>query len=350
MWDIIVIGAGPASASFGSSIASSGLKVMIIDGQTEDRPKPCGGLLAPDAQKILARFDFTLPKSVLADPQIFSVKTMDLETRQVRFYQRYYLNMDRLAFDRLMLSHVPESITIVKGRCLKIDRCEKGFLLHVLTPEGAKSFKTRRIVGADGSSSIVRRTFFPDKKIMKYVAIQQWFQYKNAGVPFYSCIFDQKTSESCSWIIHKNSSLIYGGCFAPKNCRRAFEEQKKRLMETSGLDLSSPVRTEACLASRPRSFRDFVTGKDGIYLIGEAAGFISPSSFEGISSAIKSGHILARAFNNAGTCENRISATYRRNALGLKMKLILKTKKRWFMYTPWVRHLIMKTGLNSIKR
>lgn len=27
---------------------------MIIDGQTEDRPKPCGGLLAPDAQKILA--------------------------------------------------------------------------------------------------------------------------------------------------------------------------------------------------------------------------------------------------------------------------------------------------------
>ena len=88
MWDIIVIGAGPASASFGSSIASSGLKIMIIDGQTEDRPKPCGGLLAPDAQKILARFDFTLPKSVLADPQIFSVKTMDLETRQVRFYQR----------------------------------------------------------------------------------------------------------------------------------------------------------------------------------------------------------------------------------------------------------------------
>ena len=54
MWDIILIGAGPASASFGSSIASSGLKVMIIDGQTEDRPKPCGGLLAPDAQKILA--------------------------------------------------------------------------------------------------------------------------------------------------------------------------------------------------------------------------------------------------------------------------------------------------------
>ena len=36
-----------------------------------------------------------------------------------------------------------------------------------------------------------------------------------------------------------------------------------------------------------------IIGADGVYLIGEAAGFISASSFEGISSAMGSGSALA---------------------------------------------------------
>lgn len=58
-------------------------------------PRPCGGLLSEDAQRSLARYDITLPKDVLVDPQIFSVKTIDLGAGLVRHYQRTYLNMDR---------------------------------------------------------------------------------------------------------------------------------------------------------------------------------------------------------------------------------------------------------------
>lgn len=43
-----------------------------------DLSKPCGGLLSEDAQRSLARYDITLPKDVLVDPQIFAVKTIDL--------------------------------------------------------------------------------------------------------------------------------------------------------------------------------------------------------------------------------------------------------------------------------
>ena len=37
----------------------------------ENDMKCCGGLLSPDAQKLLAKFDLCLPTEVLADPQIF---------------------------------------------------------------------------------------------------------------------------------------------------------------------------------------------------------------------------------------------------------------------------------------
>ena len=90
-YDAAIIGAGPAGATFARRLAqqSPELKILLLDAQDEGHKKPCGGLLAPDAQKTLAHFDLVLPKSVLADPQIFAVETMDLRTRRVRYYQRY---------------------------------------------------------------------------------------------------------------------------------------------------------------------------------------------------------------------------------------------------------------------
>ena len=115
-----------------------------------------------------------------------------------------------------------------------------------------------------------------------------------------------------------------------------------------GYSLGRPVKTESCQAVRPRGPRDFVTGRDGVYLIGEAAGFISASSFEGISSAIRSGSALAEAMAEAAD-DNTLTCLYRRKTASLRLKLWLKTLKRWFMYTPWVRRWIMRLGLAAIR-
>lgn len=348
-YDAAIIGAGPAGATFARRLAqqSPELKILLLDAQDEGHKKPCGGLLAPDAQKTLAHFDLVLPKSVLADPQIFAVETMDLRTRRVRYYQRYYLNMDRYAFDRWLVSLVPPTVEIVRGRCTAVSRTDGGFVLTVRTAEGSRSFTCRCLIGADGARSIVRETFF-DRPIYRYVSLQQWFRATDKAFPFYSCIFDPETSESCSWLMHKDGFVIYGGCFEKANCREAFERQKARLADFLGHDFGELVKTEACLADRPRHWRDFVTGADGVYLIGEAAGFISASSFEGISSAIRSGSALADAFRNVKNT-SKITRSYRKKTFSLRCKLFLKIWKRWFMYTPWVRSLIMRSGIESIR-
>ena len=348
-YDAAIIGAGPAGATFARRLAqqSPELKILLLDAQDEGHKKPCGGLLAPDAQKTLAHFDLVLPKSVLADPQIFAVETMDLRTRRVRYYQRYYLNMDRYAFDRWLVSLVPPTVEIVRGRCTAVSRTDGGFVLTVRTAEGARSFTCCCLIGADGARSIVRETFF-DRPIYRYMSLQQWFRATDKAFPFYSCIFDPETSESCSWLMHKDGFVIYGGCFEKTNCREAFERQKARLADFLGHDFGELVKTEACLADRPRHWRDFVTGADGVYLIGEAAGFISASSFEGISSAIRSGSALADAFRNVENT-SKITRSYQKKTFSLRCKLFLKIWKRWFMYTPWVRSLIMRSGIESIR-
>ena len=348
-YDIAIVGAGPAGAIFVKEIAKAcpELKIIIIDGQSPDSSKPCGGLLAPDAQKLLARFDMVLPKSILEDPQIFAVETIDIEQKLVRYYQRHYLNMDRYAFDSWLLSLIPQHVAVSKGRCIKIEKHNDLYQLYINQCDKEVQINAKAIVGADGGSSIVRRTFFSPMKV-QYVAIQQWFENNGQRTPYYSCIFDAKTSDSCSWTIHKGNYVIFGGAFAKKDCRQAFDIQKARLEDFLGNCLGKAIKTEACLVSSPRNMKDFTTGKDGIFLLGEAAGFISASSFEGLSSAMLSGKILADAFAQNENYES-IQKAYHKKTLALRLKLRTKSVKRSLLCNPFIRGVILRSKIQSIK-
>lgn len=349
IYDVAVVGAGPAGAIFVKELAEArpDLKIALIDGQSPDSAKPCGGLLAPDAQKILAKFDLVLPKSILEDPQIFAVQTIDVEQKLVRYYQRHYLNMDRYAFDRWLISLAPPHVTLIKGRCLDINSEGDIHSVTVKTTDEKIQIKTKALIGADGAGSIVRRTFFTPMRV-QYVAIQQWFENKGQKLPYYSCIFDSKTSDSCSWTIHKGNFVIFGGAFDKQGCREAFENQKERLEKFLSNSFGEAVKTEACLVSSPRGFKDYRTGKDNVFLLGEAAGFISASSFEGLSSAMLSGKLLADAFIDGNTYKD-IQKLYRKKTRALRNKLRIKSIKRAFLCTPLTRKIIMKSGIQSIK-
>ena len=348
IYDIAVVGAGPAGAVFVKEIGSArpDLKILLIDGQTQRSAKPCGGLLAPDAQKLLAKFDLVLPKDILEDPQIFAVETIDIDKKLVRYYQRYYLNMNRYAFDRWLLSLVPSHVTVCRGRCHEIEKVGDDFCISINQGEEKLRVRAKALVGADGGGSIVRRTFFTPVRV-QYVAIQQWFENRGQRLPYYSCIFDAKTSDSCSWTIHKGSYVIFGGAFAKKGCRQAFDLQKSRLEAFLGNSFGEAVRTEACLVSSPRNFKDFNTGEKNIFLLGEAAGFISASSFEGLSSAMFSGKMLADSFTE-GRCYEDVQRIYRKKTRTLRIKLCAKSVKRAVLCDPFIRGFIMKSGIQSI--
>ena len=104
---------------------------------------------------------------------------------------------------------------------------------------------------------------------------------------------------------------------------------------------------EACPVSSPRRFRDMLCGVSGIYLVGEAAGFISASSFEGISSAFISGRELAVAFAKAKK-PSEVIRRYRKNTRSLRLKLWTKMFKRLVLCSHFWRNAIMKSGVQSI--
>lgn len=344
-YDVIIVGAGPAGSNLARLIDGKKYKVLLLDG-SENGEKVCGGLLSPDAQDIFAKYDISIPTEVLASPQLFSVKTIDLADGYTRYYRRSYLNVDRKKFDEFLKNMA--NTEILRGRCVDIVKDEKGFTLSL---EGAssKTVRCKYLIGADGASSVVRRKLFGNKKIYKYTAIQQWFEAGDES-PYYACVFDNETSSGCSWIFFKDGKLVFGGAFEKQGGREAFETQKKKLIDqgfVSAEIFETPIKTEACLVNRPKIGKGIFMGAEGAFLVGEAAGLISPSSFEGISFALSSGEILADVINKYDSADKMLSK-YKTRTAKLKFKAYLRVLKRPFMYNRLLRHAVMKSGVQSI--
>ena len=351
MYDIAIIGLGPAG-SFLAKHLDKHYRTIAIDKKSAENAggfqKPCGGLLAPDAQKSLSCFDMTLPKDVLVSPQIFSVRTIDVQTGLIRHYQRHYINLDRHKFDQWLIGQIPEHIEIhPNADCIDIIRNNSGFTVIFMENGESKTIHAKYLVGADGAASVVRRTLYKDFRIHTHLSIQQWFPDTHKA-PFYSCIFDAAVTDSYAWGLTKDDCFLFGGAFSIETGKNDFEALKEKL-RPYGFQLDEPLKTEACLVLRPFGPRNYCYGGDNAFLIGEAAGFISPSSLEGISYAIDSGYLLSQCLNqakrNADSDPNR---AYRVGTRKIRLKLFSKYMKRPFMYHPLSRKLIMQSGLLSI--
>ena len=163
-------------------------------------------------------------------------------------------------------------------------------------------------------------------------------------------------TDSYCWGLTKNGSFILGGAFPQKHARAAFEALKKKCAGACGFPLKKRLYVEACQVLRPRPF-GFCPGSDGIFLVGEAGGFICSSSLEGISHAMESGRRLGNVFLSessggtgvdfaAGTAYN---AAYKKATVEIARKLFFKNLRAPFMYQSFLRRFVMKSGLTSLR-
>jgi geranylgeranyl reductase len=353
MYDIAIIGAGPAGSTLARLLADRS-KILLVDKRTLDKNpqedshgKCCGGLLAPDAQAMLSKMGLGLPKSVLTGPQLFVVRAIDIPRRLERYYQRYYINMDRGKFDRWLLSMVAPNVERRFGWRFKSYGRDKGhFIISLVKDDKVCEECAAILVGADGASSRVRKLALPDRVGPRtYIAIQQWVE-ADRQLPYFSTLFDPEITDYYCWTIPKEEHLIIGAALLPgREIKEKFELLKTRLSDC-GFCFGKLVRQESAFILRPVLPRQISTGTDGIALIGEAGGFISPSSAEGFSYAFKSALALAEVLRES---PNDFEGRFRRKTRCLRANLVVKNLKSQFIYHPRLRNIIMQTGLQSMK-
>lgn len=371
MYDLIIIGAGPAGATL-ARLLGGRRKILLADARQLGASGPldgnkcegqsciekcCGGLLAPDAKKWLAKQDISLPAAVLDHVQPTALRSLDLSRSLERIYPTTYINLNRLAFEQWLVSLLPRDVDTLYGhRCIGIKNDEGSYVLTFKGPGGEiVSHHARQLAGADGADSKVRRFLSREAPFSsRYIAVQDVFYAQaedNLGNPDlmseYVAFFHPALSDFYGWIIPKQDRILLGLAMPPGSRKdgsisRRMQELKKMLAQV-GYDFKGQYEREGCSLLRPKVTEVF-HGSPGAFLIGEAAGWISPSSAEGYSYAFATASALARAILEKDTPDAVLRA-YKFFTLPLMGNIVYKQIKSMIMFTPLVRQMIMYSGV-----
>ncbi len=354
MYDIAIIGAGPAGCTLARLIGDK-YKVLLIDKRNltsspekASSVKCCGGLLAPDAQMLLSKLGLGLPKNVLVEPQLFVVRAIDTQRGLERYYQRYYINMNRQKFDRWLLSMIPLSVDIRLGCQFKSYESENGsFKIKFNDRNNTYIDKTKILIGADGASSLVhKQSISKHNSSRPYFAIQEWVEADNSKLPYFSTVFDPEITDYYCWTIPKGKHLIIGAALNPNDKASGKFLLLKEKLEDYGFKFGKAMKREGALIMRPVRIRQLSTGTKGIALLGEAGGWISPSSAEGISYAFRSALILAKVLRES---TDNFEKRYHKKTRTLRRNIFSKNLKSHFIFNSRLRKIVMKSGLRSMK-
>ncbi|MCK4986525.1 MAG: hypothetical protein KAS40_13440, partial [Desulfobacterales bacterium] len=258
IYDVAIIGGGPAGGTLARLIGGRD-KVLLIEkrrlpdwSENFSSIKCCGGLLAPDAQMMLSKLGLGLPSSVLDDPQLFVVKSIDIQHRLERYYQRHYINLNRKKFDSWLLLLVPSNVDIrTHCRLQSYAVQNNGFKLSLVHQKRTFVEKAKILIGADGAKSKVRTQSAPRHPFpQKYVAIQEWVERKN-DFPYFTSIFDYSITDYYCWTIPKGNYLIIGAALHPKQKKAEKFKLLKRKLRHYGFEFGKTVWKEGAFILRP---------------------------------------------------------------------------------------------------
>ncbi|MCX6804189.1 MAG: hypothetical protein NTY48_06525 [Candidatus Diapherotrites archaeon] len=294
-YDIIIVGAGAAGCVLAANLSEK-FKVLLVDSKDFPRKKACSGIIVEEGKSF---FEGKLDKSVLVEPNVLDIDYVDWDNNLSKKSVKGFLNSDRFALDNFLFDKVrnKHSIFFLKNTNFieYLETLDKVHKVVMLESNGfVKPIITRYIVGCDGALSSIRRKVF-SRDTPFYIGVQELIK-SNINIERAIFIFDKEITDFYSWIIPKKPYIEIGALLEPKDSKGKFELLKKKIGEKYSIFGNGEYNSAIVL--RPNSIKDIFLGKDSIFLCGEAAGLISPSSAEGISYALKSGKFCADALNS----------------------------------------------------
>jgi len=307
MLRVAVIGGGPSGSCAAEILAKSGIKTWIFERKL-DNAKPCGGAIP-----LCMVEEFDLPESII-DRKVRNMKMISPSNREVDIIlddiypgsKKEYIGMlRREVMDAFMRNRAADlGATLVNGLVSKIEtgtNKQGPYTLHYTetlndqTEVKGKQLEVDLIVGADGATSRVAKAM--DAGDYNYaVAIQERIKLPKEEMKYYEDRAEMYVGTDVSpdfygWVFPKYDHVAAGTGTMKQNGGLikslqigVRERAKKRLVN------GEVIKVEAHpIPEHPRPRR--VVGR--MALVGDAAGYVTKSSGEGIYFAAKSGRMCA---------------------------------------------------------
>lgn len=320
MYDVIVVGAGPAGCTASKVLAEKGYKVLLVEKFKMPRYKSCSGVLIKKSMELVKiYFGETVPESVMCTPtdnrgMIF---TNDVG-KEYRFEQEG-LNVWRSLFDGWLAKKARESGAEVRDGVAALSCMEKdGFVEVCLHAENNYTESARYVIDCEGVVGALKRKITGE--VPGYITTCQTFNEGSIDLdPHYFYAYLQpELSEYDAWFNVKDDLLVLG--VSVKNTDKIgyyYGRFVAYMEENHHLRIRRQTKSEKWLMPhiRPGCRVDYCVGR--ILFAGEGAGFLNPMG-EGISAGMESGYCAACAVMGHSDNPETVRKAYRQSTKKLK--------------------------------
>jgi flavin-dependent dehydrogenase len=298
-WDVIVMGAGVAGSLAARELARSGLRVLLVEKRNLPRPKVCGACLNGAALEILARVGLSAEIDALDGPVLtqFALRRgtshLRLPLPAGRAISRELLDLTlaraAIAAGAEFLPETTATVMADQGQNRTIDLVQHGGKVSVQTrtvvvasglgPQGLPAGVdwTTKVgsasrVGAGCSLSEIKGT---------YAAGTIWMAVGDGGYVGLVRVEDDRLNIAAAFDLDFLRRHGSPGMAASHLLRGAGYEVPAQLLDATWHGTVSLTRQTSPVASR------------GIFLIGDAAGYVEPFTGEGMAWGLATGlHVV----------------------------------------------------------
>ena len=298
--DVLIVGGGPAGSTLAWALRDSGLTVAILDKQTFPRDKVCAGWVTPAVMEELQIDLDEYARGRTLQP-ISGFRVSQLGKKQVETHYQdnpVSYGIRRREFDDYLLQR--SGAELLLGQAFKtLQRQDDVWLVN-------DDIKASLVVGAGGHFCPVARAVGAKLGRHEQVVAAQEIEFQMTLEQQRQCRVDERIPElfftpdltGYGWVFRKGDFLNIG--LGREDNHKLSEHVQAFchfLKQQGKIPQDTPEKFHGhAYLLYPHALRDVV--KDGLLLIGDAAGLAYPQSGEGIRPAVESALLAAEVIRD----------------------------------------------------